>query len=243
MKLHLTRIALWSSLLLPALPITALAGGKHAGGHEHTNHGAAHSSETTPYGQPGKASLVSRTVTINMDDSMRYQPATLQVAQGETLRLIVQNNGKLKHELSLGTEQELLEHLEEMKKFPDMEHDEPNKITLAPGKSGEIIWQFSEAGTVHFACLMPGHYEAGMKGTVAVEDRATLGEVRKIDNLNGKITLRHAAIKHLDMPPMTMVFTVKDKEMLNPLKSGDTVRFVVTYEANKYVITHLQKAQ
>lgn len=103
-----------------------------------------------------------------MSDAMRYTPSDIQVKQGETVRFIVKNNGKVKHELSLGTEKELLEHLEQMKKFPDMEHDEPSKISLAPGKQGEIIWQFTKAGAVNFACLMPGHYEAGMKGAVKV---------------------------------------------------------------------------
>lgn len=90
------------------------------------------------------------------------------MTQGETVRFIVSNSGQIKHELSLGTEQELLAHLELMKKFPDMVHDEPNSITLAPGKQGEIIWQFTRSGVVNFACLMPGHYEAGMKGAVSV---------------------------------------------------------------------------
>ena len=68
-------------------------------------------------------------------------------------------------------QQELLEHLEQMRKFPDMEHDEPSKVTLAPGKQGEIVWQFTKAGAVNFACLMPGHYEAGMKGQVKVNKK------------------------------------------------------------------------
>ena len=71
----------------------------------------------------------------------------------------------------MGTEKELLEHFEEMKKFPGMEHDEPSKLTLAPGKKGEIIWRFTQAGPVNFACLMPGHYEAGMKGKVHVSTK------------------------------------------------------------------------
>jgi uncharacterized cupredoxin-like copper-binding protein len=106
-----------------------------------------------------------------MTDNMRYTPSSIQAKQGETVRLVVKNQGKVKHELSLGTQKELLEHLEQMKKFPDMEHDEPGKVTLAPGKQGEILWQFTKAGTVDFACLMPGHYEAGMKGAVKVVNK------------------------------------------------------------------------
>jgi uncharacterized cupredoxin-like copper-binding protein len=58
-----------------------------------------------------------------------------------------------------------------MKKFPDMEHDEPNKISLAPGKQGEVIWKFTKAGAVDFACLHVGHFDAGMKGLVKVAAR------------------------------------------------------------------------
>jgi hypothetical protein len=81
-----------------------------------------------------------------MSDNMRYTPSNIQVKQGETVRFVVKNVGQVKHELSLGTEKELLEHLEQMKKFPDMEHDEPGKVTLQPGKQGEIVWQFTKAG-------------------------------------------------------------------------------------------------
>lgn len=139
----------------------AFASGNHAGGH-------GHGGDETAIGKPGVAAKASRTITIEMTDNMRYTPSNIQVKQGETVRFIVKNAGKVKHELSLGTEKELLEHLEQMKKFPDMEHDEPSKITLQPGKQGDIVWQFTKAGAVNFACLMPGHYEAGMKGAVRV---------------------------------------------------------------------------
>lgn len=59
-----------------------------------------------------------------------------------------------------------------MLKNPEMEHDEPNQLGLQPGQSGEIVWQFTQAGTVDFACLQPGHFEAGMKGAVAVAGKA-----------------------------------------------------------------------
>lgn len=144
----------------------AFAGGNHAGGHGH-----GHDADETAIGKPGTAAKATRTITVDMNDTMRYTPSDIQVKQGETVRFVVRNAGRVKHELSLGTEKELLEHLEVMKKFPDMEHDEPSKVTLAPGKQGEIIWQFTKAGTVNFACLMPGHYEAGMKGAVKVSKK------------------------------------------------------------------------
>jgi uncharacterized cupredoxin-like copper-binding protein len=106
-----------------------------------------------------------------MSDSMRFTPSAIQVKQGETIRFVVKNRGQLKHELSLGTLKELKEHSELMKKFPEMEHDEPSQVSLAPGKQGEVVWQFTTAGVVNFACLMPGHYEAGMRGTITVKPK------------------------------------------------------------------------
>lgn len=155
--------------LLAAAALTAsgaaMAAGNHAGGHGHGD------GEETVIGKPGVAAKASRTITIEMSDTMRFTPSNIQVKQGETVRFIVKNAGKVKHELSLGTEKELLEHLEQMRKFPDMEHDEPGKVTLQPGKQGEIVWQFTKAGGVNFACLIPGHYEAGMKGLVQVSKK------------------------------------------------------------------------
>ena len=160
-----TRFTVSQLLAMAALAASgaAFASGNHAGGHGHDDGGE------TAIGKPGVAAKASRTITIEMGDNMRYTPSNIQVRRGETVRLLVKNAGQVKHELSLGTEKELLEHLEQMKRFPDMEHDEPGKLTLAPGTQGEIVWQFTKAGTVNFACLIPGHYEAGMKGAIQVD--------------------------------------------------------------------------
>ncbi len=155
MKPHTLLLAMSSMLLATA----ALAAGNHAGGHAHAD---------DSIGKAGDAAKVSRTVTVDMTDAMRFVPSSITVKQGETIRLVVKNTGKVKHELVLGTEKELKEHYEVMKKHPEMEHDDPNMVTLAPGKTGEMIWQFTKAGTVDFACLQPGHYDAGMKGMVKV---------------------------------------------------------------------------
>lgn len=152
-----THHLLIATLLAGLSMAPAMAAGTHAGGHGES-----------AIGQPGKAANVTRTIKVDMSDNMRFTPAQLSVRQGETIRFVVKNLGKVKHEFSLGTEQELLEHYEVMKKFPDMEHDEPSKISLAPGGKGEVIWHFSKAGTVNFACLHPGHYDAGMKGQIKV---------------------------------------------------------------------------
>jgi len=152
------------ALLMFAVTGLAYASGSHSGGH-------GHGTDETAIGKPGEARKATRTITISMSDDMRYTPSTIQVNRNETVRFIVKNKGQVKHELSLGTQKDLLEHLEAMKKFPEMEHDEPGKVTLAPGKQGEIVWQFTQPGTVNFACLMPGHYEAGMKGLIKVAQK------------------------------------------------------------------------
>ncbi len=133
------------------------AAGAHAGGHG-----------TASIGKPGAAGKAQRTITVEMSDTMRFTPDKVTVKRGETIRFIVKNTGKLQHEFNLGTEADLKAHYELMKKFPEMEHDEPNIASVAPGGTGEVVWQFTKPGTVHFACLHPGHFDAGMKGTVTV---------------------------------------------------------------------------
>ena len=151
-----------SRKLLMAIPgiflaATAMAGGNHAGGHG-----------DTAIGKPGVASKVTRTVTVDMTDDMRFHSSIIAVKQGETIRFIAKNAGKVKHEMVLGTAKDLRDHYEVMKKNPEMEHADANMVTVAPGKSGEIIWQFTKSGKVDFACLQPGHFDAGMKGLVNV---------------------------------------------------------------------------
>ena len=69
------------------------------------------------------------------------------------------------------------------------------------------------------------------------------GEVRKIDKETGKITIKHGPIKHLDMPPMSMVFTAKDKALLDKVKVGDKIRFHVVDEGGKLIVTDIQLAK
>ena len=103
-----------------------------------------------------------------MNDTMRFTPEKITVKRGQTVRFMVTNSGRLKHEMVLGTAKELREHAELMKKFPEMEHDDPNELSLDGGKTGELVWQFTKAGIFDFACLQPGHYDAGMHGKIAV---------------------------------------------------------------------------
>jgi uncharacterized cupredoxin-like copper-binding protein len=125
-----------------------------------------------PFGRTGDPKKVSRTIRIDGFDTMRYTPAEITVRQGDTVRFIVTNRGKVMHETVLGTLDELQEHAEWMRKHPTMEHDEPYMVHVAPGQSGEMIWQFTEVGEFHFGCLIPGHFESGMRGRIRVVARA-----------------------------------------------------------------------
>lgn len=117
-------------------------------------------------GDPGK---VSRTVEIAMVDN-RFKPAEIKVKQDETVKFVVRNAGAKKHEMMIGTMTELDKHAKMMKQYPDMEHTEPNLVSIDPGKSGELVWQFTEAGIVNFACPLPGHFK-GMRGKINVEPK------------------------------------------------------------------------
>lgn len=103
-----------------------------------------------------------------MADNMRFTPKRIEVRQGATVKFVVRNTGKVMHEFVIGTKAENANHAALMVKFPNMEHDEPYMAHVAPGKTGEIVWTFNRAGDFEFACLIAGHYQGGMVGTIAV---------------------------------------------------------------------------
>jgi uncharacterized cupredoxin-like copper-binding protein len=125
--------------------------------------------EPTDFGQEGNPKKVTRTIKVDMADNMRFTPADITVKRGETIKFVVHNGGKVLHEMVLGTKEALREHAELMKKFPEMEHADANMAHVKPGKAAEIVWQFTKAGEFQFACLQPGHFEAGMVGKVTVK--------------------------------------------------------------------------
>jgi uncharacterized cupredoxin-like copper-binding protein len=163
-----------SILALGVLPALALAAGNHGGRHGAPAHGmpghdmSTMSNAASPTGQPGDPAKVTRTIELTMDDTMRFTPDDIQVRAGETIRFFIKNTGKIPHEMVIGSIADLKAHAAEMQKMPGMQHAEPNMITLGPGKIGGLVWQFDRAGTVDFACLIPGHMEAGMVGKVKV---------------------------------------------------------------------------
>lgn len=127
--------------------------------------------EQKEWGIAGDAKAVTRTITLTMSDNMRFTPNKLDIKQGETIKFVIKNAGKMLHEMVIGTKKELDEHAALMVKFPGMEHEEPYMAHVGPGKTGQIIWTFNKPGTFDFACLIAGHYQAGMVGTITVAAR------------------------------------------------------------------------
>lgn len=132
----------------------------------HKDEGPGHAAAL---GKPADVKRATRTMEIVMGDNMRFEPKRIDIKQGETIRFVVRNTGKVKHEMVLGSMAELKKHAALMLKFPEMEHDDPNAVSVEPGKTGEFAWAFTQPGTFDFACLVPGHFEAGMKGRIRVK--------------------------------------------------------------------------
>ncbi len=141
------------------------------GAHEAKGAGAkatAAVKEQKAWGIAGDAKAVGRTIEVTMTDNMRFTPDLIEIKRGQTVRFIIRNKGKMLHEMVIGTKQELDAHAALMLKFPNMEHDEPYMAHVAAGKTGQMVWNFNRAGTFEFACLIAGHYQAGMVGRITV---------------------------------------------------------------------------
>ena len=124
--------------------------------------------EQKDWGIAGDAKHAARSITVGMADNMRFTPDRIEVRVGETISFVIRNNGKVMHEFVIGTAAENARHAELMVKFPNMEHDEPYMAHVAPGQTGQIVWTFNRAGGFEFACLIAGHYQAGMVGRIQV---------------------------------------------------------------------------
>jgi len=172
-----------SILMLGVLPAVALAGAGNAGGRamsgahdmeqmEHHDMDAMvhheHEAEADA-GRPGDPAMVSRTIEVTMNDTMRFDPAEMNFKADDTVRFVVRNAGRIRHEMVIGSAEELKEHAAMMRANPAMQHTDLNMISLAPGQQGELLWQFDRPGTFEFACLVPGHLEAGMSGRIEVK--------------------------------------------------------------------------
>lgn len=154
-------------LLLGALPALALASGDQADGHD--IEGMAQGEHGGAAGRPGDPAKVGRTIDVTMDDTPRFNPDRIDVKAGETVRFFVKNTGKTPHEMVLGSMAELKAHAAMMRSMPTMQHSNPGMLRLESGKIGAIVWQFDKPGAVDFACLVPGHMEAGMVGKIVAQ--------------------------------------------------------------------------
>jgi uncharacterized cupredoxin-like copper-binding protein len=154
--------------------LLAVAAGHVAatGEHEHHAEQAGPAAAQKPWGRPAAARDASRTIEIVMSDTMRFTPAAIEVKQGEVVKLVVRNSGKVLHELVIGTKKEFAAHAARMARQPKMEHGGADMAHVQPGATGEIAWNFNRPGTFDFACLVAGHYEAGMTGTIKVKPAA-----------------------------------------------------------------------
>jgi uncharacterized cupredoxin-like copper-binding protein len=138
-----------------------------SGGHDH---GAAHGASAHDHAPSTSTSAApTRTVTLTLGDDMRFSPANWHAKAGETVRIEVVNLGKMRHELVLGAEDDLKAHAQEMKQAASShKHHGPNVLSLGAGERGVLNWTFTNADVVHMACFEPGHYDAGMRGTISV---------------------------------------------------------------------------
>lgn len=164
-----------ATALLAATSLAHAHGGKQQGKVEFD----PASTEQKAFGIAGDPHKANKTIRIAMNDGMRFTPERISVHRGDVVRLVVSNRGKMRHEMILGTAQELADHAELMKKFPNMEHAEPYMAHVDPGHSEEIVWHFNRPGEFDFACLMPGHFEAGMTGKITVNDTTTIAKQQK----------------------------------------------------------------
>ena len=153
------------------------------------------------FGHPADAAQATRTVDVTLGD-IYFEPKSLDVKKGETVRFVLVNKGRLLHEFNLGDAAMHAAHQQEMLKMTAsgmltptgmkhdmagmdhgiahgseqdseqgtgaMKHDDPNSVLVEPGKTAELTWTFTDATGLEFACNLPGHYQAGMVGKVAI---------------------------------------------------------------------------
>lgn len=135
-------------------------------------HEGGHHSEAAPYGEPGDPSKPARDVTVRMKEDngrMLFEPETIDVVKGEQIRFVLLNDGELDHEFFFGTAQEMADHAEMMQAMPGMKHADANSMSVGSKAHGSVVWHFTNGGEFPFACLIPGHADAGMKGTIIVK--------------------------------------------------------------------------
>ena len=188
--MHQARPLVTALIIASSASFVPAAFGHGDGGHGKPKTVDYSKAEEMPFGRAGNLKNAVRTINVAMNDKMQFvasaprsgrrtdiapgnrphvMPGDIEVKQGETIRFVVHNDGALLHEMVIGTMKELKEHAKLMRKYPGMEHDEPYMAHVAPAKAGEMVWQFTRSGEFYYACLMPGHMEAGMISKIIVK--------------------------------------------------------------------------
>lgn len=126
------------------------------------------SSQQKPWGIAGDPKAAKRSIALSITDKIRLSPEDIQVAEGETLKIVLTNNGTLAHEFVIGTRQTLEAHAALMIQFPDKGHDETYIAQIPAGKMAEIVWTFNKPGIFDFACPLAGHFLSGAVGKINV---------------------------------------------------------------------------
>lgn len=128
--------------------------------------------ETFAAGAPGASTGAARTIDLTIreqqDGRMSFGIGDLEASRGEQVRFVVRNDGKAPHEFRLDSKAGNTAHKAMMAEMPGMVHHDANAVSVAPGQTKTLVWRFTKPGTYEFACLLPGHYEAGMHGRVVV---------------------------------------------------------------------------
>ena len=166
---HFSIPALLIGALLTCTPTGAVAAqGDLTQARAHKPAKKTRASPERPYGRPGDPRKVKRVIAMDMSDAMRFFPDSVSVKRGDTVRFELRNSGQLPHEMVIGTMDELKKHALSMKQNPHHGHDAAHAVHVQPGTSARIVWQFTKPGEFYYACLIPGHFEAGMIGTIIV---------------------------------------------------------------------------
>lgn len=141
----------------------------HSKAYDHPDH--------QPIGKPGDKALISQSIPVSTIETatgaMLFDPDVINIEHGSVVRFVIKNTGVLDHEFFLGSFEEIEEHRQWMRAHPDMPHDDPNAVKIPSGQTAEMVWEFSNITNLEFACLLPGHREAGMWGVLLVHDHLT----------------------------------------------------------------------
>ncbi|WP_448325937.1 cupredoxin domain-containing protein [Sulfitobacter sp. M13] len=157
-----------------ALTLSGWAAEANSGKSPHPHTGAHDLPDHDPIGKPGNGAEITRTIAINIKETasgyMLFEPDAISIENGSVVRFVIRNPGALDHEFFLGSFNEIEKHQIWMRNHPDMKHQDANAVAIPSGETAELVWKFSSKTNLEFACLIPGHRDAGMWGVIIVHD-------------------------------------------------------------------------